>query len=186
MTSSTLKLDDSSFDVSKFQTLTGQDNLIAWFRDFKSLANSRNLWDILSGDESIITKPEWPTKPSLPKTRAAKADQTDASNVEHDVYRGLIAEYQLNITEFKLDLEQWEKQDARVRSARSLLANTVHPSIRGSLQPESDPTKALKELKSLCQMADGHALQYTLSKIDDLTWNSGDNTSSFLNTLRLY
>jgi hypothetical protein len=58
MTSSTLKLDDSSFDVSKFQTLTGQDNLIAWFRDFKSLANSRNLWDILSGDESIITKPE--------------------------------------------------------------------------------------------------------------------------------
>jgi hypothetical protein len=48
---------------NKFATLTGQNNFIRWLRDLKAVCESKDLWKLITGEETLLDKPERPTKP---------------------------------------------------------------------------------------------------------------------------
>ncbi|KAH0008356.1 hypothetical protein KCU78_g11284, partial [Aureobasidium melanogenum] len=192
---------------SRIETLTGQTNFVRWHRDLKAVANSKNLWTLISGDEAVIERPTRPVKPVPaviplgPTTRsksskaAGTASGTDTpddskdgvylASLTSEAYREAVEDYKVSISEYRLDLEQFEKQDARLRLAKGLLSMSVDPAIRTQISETDDPCDAFNEIKSVCQMTDARALSIALSKMEELRFTKNDTVSSFLNNVIL-
>jgi hypothetical protein len=63
--------------AARIVTLKGQGDYVRWFRDLKPVAESRNLWSLLSGDEKVVECPHRPIKPQTatisPRTTGSQA-----------------------------------------------------------------------------------------------------------------
>lgn len=191
------------FGHGRVETLSGQTNYVRWYRDLKAIAQTRNLWSLISGEEDVLERPERPVKPqsvsvSVRTTRSkAKAATTDAipedskdgvtlpTNIVSDGYKEAVEDYKLSIQEYRLDLDEFEKQDARLRLAKGLLSMSVDPAIRSTIAEIDNPHDALTEIKSVCQMSDARALGIALSKLEDLKFTRNDTVSTFMNNVIL-
>ncbi|KAG9512183.1 hypothetical protein KCU93_g10402, partial [Aureobasidium melanogenum] len=194
------------FSHSHVETLTGQTNFVRWHRDLKAVANTKNLWNLISGAEEVLQRPTRPVKP-VPATiplgpttrsksaKAATASGTDTpddskegvtlATLSSEAYKEAVEDYKISISEYRLDLEQFEKQDARLRLAKGLLSMSVDPAIRTQISEIDDPSEAFEEIKSVCQMTDARALGIALSKMEELRFTKNDTVSSFLNNVIL-
>ncbi|KAG9759970.1 hypothetical protein KCU73_g3120, partial [Aureobasidium melanogenum] len=189
------------------EILKGQGNYVRWLRDLKPVAESRNLWSLLSGDEEVLDRPERPVRPqsaTLPlRTTRSSAKKAAAANsgtatpdedakggatlpiITSEAYRDAIEDFKLAVSDYRLDLDEYEKQDHRIRQAKGLLAMSVDPAIRSVIADISDPEKAFTEIKSICQMTDTRALGIALSNIEELKFTKNDTVASFLNNIIL-
>ncbi|KAH0166409.1 hypothetical protein KCU67_g4321, partial [Aureobasidium melanogenum] len=196
----------SELHGAHIETLKGQGNYVRWLRDLKPVAESKNLWSLLSGEEEALERPERPVKPqsaTIPlritrsQTKKAAAAATGAETpddskegvtlptLSSEAYKEAVEDFKLAIVDYRLDLEQYEKQDARVRQAKGLLAMSVDPAIRSIIADISGPHEAFLEIKSICQMTDARALGLALSKIDQIKFTKNDTVASFLNHVLL-
>ncbi|KAG9511488.1 hypothetical protein KCV07_g10138, partial [Aureobasidium melanogenum] len=183
---STFKLE--GVDTSNFTILTGQDNFSSWLRDITSVAYTKNLWDLLNGTEDVLKKPTRPVRPNFSKliiTRSKDSD-SDAQNAQKTAIDQLTSDYNFEVTEYKMDLAEWEKQDTRVRQAKGLLLSTIHSAIRCQVADSKSPSEALTEVKALCQMTDAQALTFLYTKINQLSFGDKTTVSDFINKLRQY
>jgi hypothetical protein len=170
-----IKLTNESVEA-QVEILQGQENYLAWKRDLKFIAEANDVWKILNGEETIHDKPLRPTlsdfqASSRTATRSSAAEQTNV-----DV--GLVIQF------YKLDLDEYEKQQKRIRYARGLLSTTINAALRGCIKDEESPHLALGMLKGLCKMNDARALDLTLGKIEQLKYKA--SVSEFINTLKTY
>lgn len=166
------------------EVLQGQENYLAWKRDLKFIAEANYVWNILSGEESIQDKPTRPpiagvstqAKPAK-KSNGKNADLT-GSNVEVQTsdHLGIVIQF------YKLDLDEYEKQQKRLRYARGLLSTTNNTCLRGCIKDEENPQLAMEKLKRLCTMNNARALGMTLGKVEQLKFKG--SASDFINTLR--
>jgi hypothetical protein len=186
-------------------TLEGQGDYARWFRYLKPVAKSRNLWSLLSGDEQALERPRRPTKPqfatiSLQTTRSqtkkAADPETETSDEESkngvilstrasEAYEEVIADFKFAIVDYRLDLDEFEIQDARIRQARGLLAMSVDPAIRGIIADIADPHKAFLEIKSIFRMSNTRALGVAFANIEEIKFTKKDTVASFLNNILL-
>jgi hypothetical protein len=97
----------------------------------------------------------------------------------------VIADFKFAIVDYRLDLDEFEKQDARIRQARGLLAMSVDPAIRGIIADIADPHKAFLEIKSFFQMSNTRALGVALANIEEIKFTKKDTVASFLNNILL-
>jgi hypothetical protein len=191
--------------VAPVETLKGQENYVRWFRDLKPVAESENLWSLLSGDERALERPHRPIKPqtatiSLRTTgsQAKKAGVSSNGTPDEDsdngvtlltrpseAYKEAIEDFQFAVVDYRLDLDEFEKQDARIRQARGLLTTSIDPAIRRIIADIADPHKAFLEIKSIYQMTNIRALGIALAKIEEIKFTKNDTVASFLNDILL-
>ena len=113
-----IKLTNESVEA-RVEVLQGQENYLAWKRDLKFIAEANNVWSILTGEEIIQDKPTRPTlsgvstqaKPAK-KSNGKDADSTGSVDVQTSDQLSLIIQF------YKLDLDEYEKQQKRLRYAR--------------------------------------------------------------------
>lgn len=122
----------------------------------KAAADIKNLWKIIIGEEDILGRPSRPSRPDQlvfhPKTRSEISAEVRAA--QEQAFKEHLNEYQISINEYKLDLDDFEKQDACVRLVRGLLASTVDQAIRGCISYIEQPREAIDQIKFLCKMSD--------------------------------
>jgi hypothetical protein len=191
--------------AARIVTLKGQGDYVRWFRDLKPVAESRNLWSLLSGDEKVVECPHRPIKPqtatislrttgSQTKKTALSRPESPDENSENSVtlptrsseaYKEAIEDFKFAIVDYRLDLDEYEKQDARIRQAKGLLAMSVEPAIRSIIADIADPHKAFLEIRSICQMTNTRALGIALAKIEGIKFTKKDTVASFLNNILL-
>jgi hypothetical protein len=177
-----IKLTNESVEA-RVEILQGQENYLAWKRDLKFIAEANNVWKILTGEEAIQDKP---TRPSLSgvATQAKSAKKligkdADPSGNSVEVQAGDLS---LIIQFYKLDLDEYEKQQKRRRYARGILSSTINTALRGCIKDEENPQLAMEKLKGLCKMNDARALDMTLGKIEQLKFKG--SVSDLINTLK--
>lgn len=143
----------------KVEILLGPGNYTRWLRDFKLAAICKDVLSLIApfsiaeaNREEILTKPVRPTKPDLSPakyTEGETAAKLELFCTDNDIY-------QLDIMEYMLDLEMFQKQQKRLRYARTLLFATVTPAVLGSVSDTVVPSEVMAEIKSLCKMSDSY------------------------------
>ena len=164
--------------------LEGQGNYISWRRDLKINAEGKDVVQLIAGQEEIKQPPVRPSKPNIEKLRKELGVPTDTAHLQaqNDALKEAHNNYSYSVTDYKLDLDEYEKQQKRVRDANSLLRASVNPAIRGCLTMEN-PRDIYEEIKVLCKMSDSQALTLLHQKIDNLHFNSSSSISDFFNRL---
>lgn len=178
-----IKLTNESVEA-RVEVLQGQENYLAWKRDLKFIAEANNVWKILTGEEDIQDKPTRPTlsgfssqAKSVKKSIVKDADPSGSSaEAQTSDQLGIIIQF------YKLDLDEYEKQQKRLRYARGLLSTTINTALQGCIKDEENPQLAMEKLKGLCKMNDARALDMTLGKIEQLKFKG--SVSNFINTLK--
>jgi hypothetical protein len=177
-----IKLTNESVEA-RVEVLQGQENYLAWRRDLKFIAEANNVWKLLTGEEIIQDKPTRPTFPgvSTQAKLAKKSNGKDADPVGGST-EAQTSDLSLIIQFYKLDLDEYEKQQKRFRYARGLLSTTINTALRGCIKDEEDPQLAMEKLRGLCKMNDARALDMTLGKIEQLKFKG--SISDLINTLK--
>jgi len=180
-----IKLTNESVEA-QVEILQGQENYLAWRRDLKFIAEANDVWKVLNGNEVIHDKPTRPTFSDVQtSTRSTKkSNAKDADQNGNSVDTQASDQLSLVIQFYKLDLDEYEKQQKRLRHARGLLSTTINTALRGCIKDEEDPHLAMEILKGLCKMNDARALDMTLGKIEQLKFNG--SVSDLINTLKTY
>lgn len=157
-----IKLTNESVEP-RVEVLQGQENYLAWKRDLKFIAEANNVWNILTGEEIIQDKPTRPTFSgvSTQAKPAKKSNGKDADPIGSSVEAQTSDQLSLIIQFYKLDLDEYEKQQKRLRYARGLLSTTINTALRGCIKDEENPQLAMEKLKGLCKMNDARALDMT-------------------------
>ena len=179
-----IKLTNESVEA-QVEILQGQENYLAWKRDLKFIAVANNVWKILIGEEAIQDKRTRPTRAGV-STQAKSAKKSIAKEVD---LSGSSVEAQtsyisLTIQFYKLDLDEYEKQQKRFRYARGILSTTINTALRGCMKDEENPHLAMEKLKGLCKMNDARALYMTLGKIEQLKFKG--SVSDLINALKTF
>lgn len=194
MSSDDTHYSDSSTGL-KVEILLGQGNYTRWARDLKLAAEGKDVWTLITPSsiaeedrEEILTKPRRPTKPDLSAakyttigTRGATSDGETAAKQE--IFRTDNNNYQLDITEYKLNVEAFKEQQERIRDARTLLLSTVTPTIRDSVSTKVIPSELMTAIKDLCKMSDSQALAFCYQKLDNIKYGDFTSISTFINTV---
>ena len=178
-----IKLTNESVEA-RVEVLQGQENYLAWKRDLKFIAEANNVWNILTGEETIQDKPTRPTLfgVSTQAKPAKKSNGKDGDPISTSVEAQTSDQLSLIIQFYKLDLDEYEKQQKRLRYARGLLSTTINTALRGCIKDEENPQLAMEKLKGLCKMNDARALDMTLGKIEQLRFKG--SVSDVINTLK--
>ncbi|KAL9035368.1 MAG: hypothetical protein Q9180_004900, partial [Flavoplaca navasiana] len=129
-------------DGIRIEILQGQTNYNRWYRDFKSLATVKGVWEICKGTEAIMAAPERPQKPQV--VREARGASELDKELARNAFKELLDEYTLGIQEYKVLLTDYDTNYKKVQTARGIIAATIDPTIRTVIQ-DKDPKKALKE-----------------------------------------
>lgn len=178
-----IKLTNESVEA-RVEVLQGQENYLAWKRDLKFIAEANNVWNILTGEETIQDKPTRPTISGVPNQAkpAKKSNGKDADPIGSGMEAQTSDQLSFIIQFYKLDLDEYEKQQKRLRYARGLLSTTINTALRGCIKDEENPQLAMEKLKGLCKMNDARALDMTLGKIEQLRFKG--SVSDLINTLK--
>ncbi|KAL6240319.1 hypothetical protein RBB50_012757, partial [Rhinocladiella similis] len=128
-----------------------------------------------------------PTRPTLSGVStqvklAKKSNGKDAEPIGSSVEAQTSDQLSLIIQFYKLDLDEYEKQQKRLQYARGLLSTTINTALRGCIKDEENPQLAMEKLKGLCKMNDARALDMTLGKIEQLKFKG--SVSDLINTLK--
>lgn len=177
-----IKLTNESVEA-RIEILQGQENYLAWKRDLKFIAEANNVWKILTGEEAIQDKPMRPTFSGLPaQVKSAKKSIGKDVDLSGSGVEAQTSDLSLIIQFYKLDLDEYEKQQKRFRYARGILSTTINTALRGCIKDEENPHLAMEKLKGLCKMNDARALDMTLGKIEQLKFKG--SVSHLINTLK--
>ena len=190
---SELSLQDTGVDL---QRLKGQDNYVRWSRDFKVIAEVKGVWKVVTEEEPILTKPlredyfqsfKAEKKTVTEKTASRKStrlmDKTEDGNTTEaeETKNFTSADFSARISEYKLDLEEYEKNNKRVRIANALIAYWIDPAIRGKVQSLEDPKQAWDWIVSQYKMQDAWALDIALAWMEKLKLTACSSVQDFLN-----
>jgi hypothetical protein len=168
----------STYDTTGFQpiVLVGQENYTRWAREFRIASQAAGVWKLFTGDETIPAIPERPKKPVM--TEFATRDQKDAALEE---YKANLAAYPAVVSDYKLDLDEYEKAKKKASRALHILAKSVDASILGSVDiDEEDPKSAFDSITTICKMQDSRALDIALNLLERLTLGKCANMSEYL------
>lgn len=118
-----IKITNESVEA-RVEILQGQENYLAWKRDLKFIAEANNVWKILTGEEIIQDKPPRPTLSGV-STQAKSAKKSNGKDADPNgsSVEAQTSDLSLIIQFYKLDLDEYEKQQKRFRYARGLLSS---------------------------------------------------------------
>ena len=142
--------DESGADL---QILRGQVNYFRWKRDFKVAAQNENLWSLYTGAEELLDKPD---KVDFDHTTIGIGSESSSSTKGKIPSASVIKLTSEGIVQFKFALKEYEKQDARIREARTLLCAYIDPSIR-ALCDQPTPQDAFNAVISQHKIEDSMA-----------------------------
>lgn len=173
----------TTIDGLKVEILKGQVNYGRWHRDLKAAATVKGVWELLEGTVGIHNKPERPTKPEL-KTRGSRDDTAAAA--QRELFKEAVDNYSLSVTEYKLEMSEYEDNMKLVQTARGLLAATVDPSIRAVVQSKDSPKDALEQITSLCKMQDSRALDIAITGLERLKLSDCNSLTDYFNKAQAF
>jgi hypothetical protein len=101
---------DADIDIEK---LAVQTNFIRWQRDFRIIACSKDYWNLYTGQERLLTKPD-------------RHPHTTSTCIE----------------EFRLDMDMYDKQAKRAREATLFLYKFLDPVLRNIMGTASRPCRS--------------------------------------------
>ncbi|KAK8194216.1 hypothetical protein M8818_007404 [Zalaria obscura] len=168
---SDLTAHDTGLDLER---LRGQDNYNTWCRDFQLLAELKGVWELYVGEDVILTKPNRAQYHIKPLATVSE-DQEMIDKPDKDT-PALIAQY-------RLELEEYERNHKRVRLARALLPYWVDPSIRGQIIKIDSPKTMWDHLKSQYKMHGSRALDLALDKYENCTLDQCQEIQIYINRL---
>ncbi|KAM3559037.1 hypothetical protein ARSEF4850_004308 [Beauveria asiatica] len=179
-----IKITNESVEA-QVEILQGQEIYLAWKRDLKFIAEANNVWKILTGEEAIQDRPTRPTLSGVAtQAKSAKRSIGKDADLSGSSMEAQTSDMSLIIQFYKIDLDEYEKQQKRFRYARGILSTTINTALRGCIKDEENPQLAMEKLKGLCKMNDARALDMTLGKIEQLKFKG--SVSDLINTLKTF
>jgi len=164
--------------------LNGQSNWVRWFPGLRADARANKTWALFEGTEQILKKPirsEYVTRPVLASDPITRQEKTPQAELEELVVReAQHRDFKQGIEWYKLDLYEYEEQDARVCRALKMLNDRVDPCMRHDIENHTDPKAALDHLESLYKMQDSCAIQFTYGQINALKLRNCPSMSDYL------
>lgn len=165
------------------EPLTGPGNYTRWERKFKVLAVTRNLLDLYKGTERLLLKPDRPP-PVNPRADAFKIKpgmkEEEIAGVQA-AFREANNEYQIAIQTYKLDLDEYDKQQTRKREACVLLAKNIDPDLLSAVTIKDNPKEAADNVAALCKLQESRAVDQALDNLEKLTLNQCSSMSDYIN-----
>jgi hypothetical protein len=175
----------------KVHILTGQGDFTKWMRDLKLAAESKDVWVLINPEsvaeadrETIHPKPTRPTKPVA--TAVPRGSTQEVAEGLQEQFKMANNMYSNDVTDYKLDVSEYDEQQKRLRTARSLLLSTITPAIRDSVSDKIIASEVLTSIKALCKMTDGQAQQYCYQKLDNVKYSDFSSVSDCINTITTY
>jgi hypothetical protein len=147
---------DADIDIAK---LTIQTNFIRWQRDFRIIACSKDYWNLYTGQERLLTKPD-------------RHPHTISTCIE----------------EFRLDMDMYDKQAKRAREATLFLYKFLDPVLRNILGRSfcGAPSEAFGAVKGYFRVSDTkRALRKAYDDITHVRISSFETVSEYYNELLL-
>ncbi|KFX96088.1 hypothetical protein V490_03519 [Pseudogymnoascus sp. VKM F-3557] len=167
---------DTGIDLERLQ---GQQNYIRWARDFKLVAQAKGVWRLITGAEALLPRPH--RTDYFQTTRKAPLDESKDDIPEEDVTPMTNQEISVRIAEYKLDLEEFEKNEKKVRGALTLITYWVDPAVRGNLQEFTDPWEAWLWLKQQYAMQPARALDLAHQQMEKIKLSQCKSMQEYLN-----
>jgi hypothetical protein len=177
----------------KVHILTGQGDFTKWMRDLKLVAESKDVWILINPEsvaeadrETIHPKPTRPTKPDATQFEAPRGSTPEIVAGLKEEFKTRNGIYQNDVTDYRLDVTDYDDQQKRLREARSLLLSTITPAIRDSVSDKVLASEVLTSIKALCKLTDGQAQQYCYQKLDNIKYTDFNSVSDCINTITTY
>ena len=172
---SDLTADGSGVDLER---LRGQDNYHSWSQDFQLLAELKGVWELYTGDEVALNKPnreQYGIKKLNPVTNndTGEVEMIDKPNADTSAY----------IAQYKLELEEYDRNHKKVRLARALLGYWVDKAIRGQIIRIDSPKEQSEWLKRQYKMHGTRALDLALARYENCTIDQFKDAQSYINAL---
>ena len=166
----------------KLQVLKGQKNYVRWSRDFKLIAQLKGVWNIISGEEPILLRPQKQDYFNAMKpTKKRGTDDTIMSDGIKSTISNEVTDNSSRIAEYKIDLEEYERNNKRVRTAAALLQYWVDSAVRETIQAYLDPKDAWKYIQSQYKMQDARSLDIALTSMEKITLENCASVQEYLN-----
>lgn len=174
------------------QRLTGQVNYLRFKRDFQIVAMTKGVWDVIEGTEPILPKPNRDdyfkiTRRSSRLTATGQSDPSTSKEKAKDEKEGaddtadpLLS---IKIQEYRLDLDEYTRNQKNVRHANALIAFWVDSSIRGNLVTCATPKEAWDWLEEQYKMQPERTLHISLNQIERLHLEKCTSVQHFINEL---
>ena len=167
--------------------LLGPVNYTRWHRTFKVDAIAENLWNLFTGQEEIK---KLPTRPILPQQTdtlgRTRSGDILAQSAAADLLKDAISLYTLQVSEYKLDRDEYESQQKRSAKAQGLIAKRIDPALRAGLETCTTPKQSFDYVMKLCKLSDSRALDVALQGMETLRYDDCTGMTDFINRLELY
>jgi hypothetical protein len=85
------------------EILRGQLNYAAWLREFKVVAQSEGLYELLTGKENVLAKPTRPTPLVLTDFQHNPRDSVEVAAGKKAAYQDLSQQYTAAVQAYKMD-----------------------------------------------------------------------------------
>lgn len=182
-------MSESSMKTSPDRQLKGRFNYISWLREFKRAANREGVWNMLTGEEIVISSEPNPNTyfqsadHSAPRTRTFQ--QTSAAlQIAAESRGSTIATHPVNsvasLLEWQAAHKRWERSQEKVRIALRLLNAWVSPGIAIDLEDHDDPAKAYAFITNRFKVEDRHAREQLFQSISELKLTDCENMANYL------
>jgi hypothetical protein len=154
--------DFESSSVAADQRLTGPANFGRWVRDFRAVAVEKEFWDLYTGEEKVLVKPD----------------------VEAFL-KGSPYDLHIRVIDFEFALEEYKDNKTRVSGARALLARWVDPPISYEVLEKKTPKDAYDHILTTYKLSDERSLEIAEKRVIDLSFDTTAGLTVFLNELKL-
>ena len=153
--------------------LTGQANFTRWHRELIIAAKGIGVWDILSGDVEMPKPPSRPTR----------HDVTESAS--YRMLEMLSVEYKLELLEYQIDKEEYERVCSRFRLAFELLVSSVDRNIIQLVGLRDSPKEVMDLIVASYMMPESPALDIAHRRLASLSLKQCVDMTEYLNKAEL-
>ena len=146
------------------------------------IAQLKGVWDIISNEEPIIPRPQKQDYfKALKPSKEKGSDDTLMSDGTQPTISNEATDNSSRIAEYRINLEEYERNNKRVRTAAALLQYWVDPAIHGTIQSYMNPVDAWNYIQSQYKMQDARSLDIALATMEKITLATCPSVQEYLN-----
>lgn len=186
--------------AKSFEKLSRPENYETWLRAFKGLARVEGVLGIYTGKDHILPKPTRPSLASIKEKRKTRAQRRTAdaeiisqgqSSIQTGTQRDYDDEraeakqarddYELELSDYSVDLQVYFENEKRVRHAIGLLEAAVQPWVYKELDSDpDDPRVAWVALEEANKHTSDKCRDFAITKLDELTLKDPTNIRDYV------
>jgi len=166
--------------------LQGQSNYSYWIREFKAVLLSEGLLvlDLFITNEKALEKPTRPTAPN-PNDFKTYADSAEEAQGKRNAFTDKTQEYTIAIETYKLDTEDYNRQQNTFAKAKGLLALYTDPALRNTYSPKDTPHQMIRKLSTAYRMSATRTFEQAMNDMESLTLYKCKSMTDYFNQIAI-